>query len=105
MLHVAELTWNGGKGEYQAAIRRKGRATLGVFQSTLLGIVAAESGLTPARALLDPRQARLTQRLLARPRGQGSRQGPEEILIRDFALTDRLRVSTFLWARETEEQL
>lgn len=51
MLYVAELTWNGGvgvEGEYQKATNRMGMSTLGVFRSTRLGIVAAESGLTPA---------------------------------------------------------
>ena len=56
MLYAAELTWSGKKGvegEYQQAINRMGRATLGAFRSTPLEIVAAESGLMPARALLD----------------------------------------------------
>ena len=68
MLYASELTWGGGKGvegEYQAAINRMGRATLGAFRSTPLGIVAAESGHTPARPLLDYRQARFAQRLHA----------------------------------------
>lgn len=34
------------------------------------GGVAAETGLTPVRALLDHRQARFTQQLLARPVGR-----------------------------------
>ena len=54
MLYTSELTWNGGKGvegEYQAAINRMGRATLGAYRSTPLGMVVAESGLVPARAL------------------------------------------------------
>lgn len=75
MLYAAELTWNGNKnveGEYQQAINRMGRATLGAFRSTPQGILAAESGLTLARALLDHRQARFAQRLHARPRvGEG----------------------------------
>ena len=63
MLYGAELTWNGKKGvvrEYQDAINRMGRATLGAFQSTPLGIVTVESGLTPARALLNHRQEGFT---------------------------------------------
>ena len=58
ILYAFELTWGGGKeveGEYQAAINRMGRATLGAFRSTPLGIVASESGHTPARPLLDYR--------------------------------------------------
>lgn len=79
MLYTSELTWNGKKGakrEHQAATNRMDRASLGAFRSTLLGIVAAESKLTPARALLNLRQARFAQRLLSRPRNQW---GPEEV--------------------------
>ena len=63
MLYASELTWNSGKGvngDYQMAINRMCRATLGVLRSTPIGIIAAESGLTLARALLDHRQARFT---------------------------------------------
>ena len=52
LLYAAGLTWNGRKGEHQAAMNRMGRATLGAFQSALLGIVVAKSALAPARALL-----------------------------------------------------
>ena len=58
MLYAAELTFNGREcleGEYQKAIHRIGRATLGAFQSTPLGIVAAGSSLARAKALLDHR--------------------------------------------------
>lgn len=49
-----------------------GMSTPGAFRSNPRGIVTAQSGLTPARALLDHRQARFTQRLFARPKdGQG----------------------------------
>ena len=58
----------GLEGKYQRAISGMGRATLGVFRWTPLGIVAAQSGLTPARAFLDHRQVRFTQRLYARPK-------------------------------------
>lgn len=66
----------GKDGEYQAAVSRMGRATVGAFRTTQLGIVATESTLTPARALLDHRQARYPQRLLrlARPEGGGRRR-------------------------------
>jgi hypothetical protein len=82
MLYASELTWNGQdkvEGPYQLAINRMARATLGVHQSTPRGIIMAESGFTPARALLDHRRARFAQRLYARPQGG---QGPEEILER-----------------------
>ena len=72
-------------------------------RSTPLGIVAAESGLAPARALLDHRQARFTQRLLARP--MGGNPGPEEIMgRRGAALADRLRAATFLQEGERAEE-
>ena len=82
MLYASELTWNGQdrvEGPYQLAINRMARATLGVQQSTPQGIIMAESGFTPARALLDHGQARFAQRLYARPQGV---RGPEEILER-----------------------
>ena len=37
-----------------------GRVTLGAFESTPVGIVTAESGLAPAKALLNYRQERFT---------------------------------------------
>ena len=78
----------GLEGEYQKAVNRMGRTTLGAFQSTPLGITA-ESGLTPDRALLNHRQARFTQRRYARP-GDGG--GPGEIPTGErSALTERLR--------------
>ena len=52
------------------------RATLGAFQLTPHGIVAEDSGLTLARALLYHRQAQFSQ-LYARLEDGG---GPEEIL-------------------------
>ena len=60
LLYGAELTCDGSKKmekEVQLLTNRMGRASLGVRQTTPLGIVMAESGLTPARALLDHRQA------------------------------------------------
>ena len=104
MLYGAELTWNVKKGvarEYQDAINCMGRATLGAFQSTPLRILMAESGLTPARALLNHRQAGFTRRLFARPQGG---EGPEEILERrNSALTTRLRATAALRRHETVE--
>ena len=103
MLYGADLTWNGKKGvarEYQDAISRMGRNMLGAAQSTL-GIVVAESGLTPARALLDHRQASFTRRLFTRPQGG---EGPEEILERrELALTTRLWATVALRRYETVE--
>ena len=97
LLYAAGLTWNGRsgmEGEYQAFINRMGRATLGAFRSTPLSIVAGESGLTPARVLLDHRQTPFTQRHLARPQGHDD---PEEIMSRWVsALAERLRTATLL---------
>ena len=80
-----------------------GRTSLGAFRSTPLGIVAAESKFTPARALLNHRQARFAQRLFSRPRGQ---QGPEEAVERrGAALTTRLwGAATLRPGKTTEEQ-
>ena len=77
MLYASELTWNGKDNverEYQLAISRMGGASLGAFQTAPRGIIMAESGFTPAGALLVCRHARFAQRLVARSRGG---QGPE----------------------------
>lgn len=61
----------------------------------------AESRLTPAKPLLDYRQAALMQRLMARPKGY---QGPEEVLEkRGSELIERLRQNPFLKAEKPEE--
>ena len=66
-----------------------------------LGIVAAKSGLTPARALLDFRQARFALRLMARPENGGGR---EEILRkRSAGHTARIREKSGLGSREMVE--
>ena len=91
MLHASELTWNGKKGvedEYQLAINRMSRASLGAFPSTPRGIIMAESGFTPAQALLDHQNAQFAQRLIARPQGG---RGPEEIFDRSADITARLK--------------
>lgn len=89
------------EGEYQKPINKVGRATLDAFQAISLGTVVAESGLTPARALLDRRQTRFTQRLYARPRDG---DGPEENLTRErAALTMRLRTVASVRPGETVE--
>ena len=88
MLYAAELTWDGSnkmEGEVQRTLNRMGRLSLGVRLTTPLRIVTAESGLTPARALLDFRQARFALRLMpARRTGEvrkrywrGERQGSQ----------------------------
>lgn len=74
MLYRAELTQNGQggvEGEYQRAVDRMARSTLGAFRPTPQGILEGESGHTPARPLLDFRQARFSHRLLARPQCGG----------------------------------
>ena len=88
-------------GEYQRAINRMARSTLGAFRSTPQGIIAAESGLTPAQPLLEHRQARFAHRLYARPQGGG---GPEEILTREGApITTRLQAAAGIMRGETVE--
>ena len=103
ILYASELTWAGQKGvegEYQRAINRMARSTLGAFRSTPQGILAEESGLTPARPLLDHRQARFAHRLLARPQKGG---GPE-ILERDSGgIVSRLRAASGVKPWETVE--
>ena len=50
MLYAAERTWKRRKSvedEYQLAINRMGRATLGAFQPTPRGITAARAALRP----------------------------------------------------------
>ena len=103
MLYASELTWNGKKGveeEYQLAINRMSRASLGAFPSTPRGIIMAESGFTPARALLDHRRARFAQRLIARPQGG---RGPEVILDRYADITARLRSAARIERGRTAE--
>ena len=93
ILYASEPTWSGGvgaEGECQRAINRMGRAILGVSRSTPLGVITAENGHTPARALLNHRQARFAQRLRARPR---DREGPEILTREGAALTPRRRAA------------
>ena len=67
------------KKGHQKIINQMGRATTGAFQSIPLGIVLEESKLAPAEPLLNYRQARFAQRLMARPKGH---HGRAEILER-----------------------
>ena len=82
-----------------------GRATLGAYRLTPLGMVAAESGLLLARALLNHRQSRFAQQLYVRPR-DGEAWGPEEILEREdgAALPARLRAAASLQLGNTVER-
>lgn len=92
MLYESELTWGGQKGvkgEYQRAINRMARSTLGASRPPQ-GTLAAESGLTPARALLDHHQARFAQRLLSRPQSGG---GPRGFLRDSGAFARRLNAA------------
>lgn len=99
---IVRGTRKGMEGEHQAAMNCMGRVTLGVFLSTPLGIVAAGSCLTLARALLDYEQARCAQHLLVRPRGH---TGPEEVITRQNApLTVRLRKAMALYPGEKTEE-
>ena len=104
MLYAQQLSWDRSRKierEAQVVLNRVGRASLGVRQTTPVGIVPAESGLTPARALLDHTQVRFALRLLARLQGGG---GQEEIMEkRNSALTARIRERAGLKRRETCE--
>ena len=74
---------------------------MGAFRSTPPAILARESGLTPARPLLDYRQARFTHRLQVRPQNG---EGPEEILtIEGEAVVQRLRAASGTRPGETVE--
>ena len=60
-LYEAELSWHGTKTmekDVQLLTNRMGRSSLGVRKTTPIGTITAESALSPARALLDHRQAR-----------------------------------------------
>jgi len=88
ILYGAELTWDGKKThaqQYQLAINRMARSTLGALQSTPLGALINKSALTPAEHLLDYRQARFAQRILAAPKGSGT---GDILRRRGTALTD-----------------
>ena len=96
------MEWKGGhRGRVPERHRPHGQGTLGAFRSTPLGIVTAESDLTPARALLNRHQASFAQRINARPKDG---EGPEEILTRErSALATRLYASAALRRTETVE--
>ena len=47
------MAWEEDGSEYQLSINRMGRATTGALRTTPLGIVMAESKLTPTKPLLD----------------------------------------------------
>ena len=101
LLYGAELTWEGSKKmkkEVQLLTNKMGRASLGVRQTTPRGIVMAESGLTPARALLNHRQAQFALRLMARPDNGGCQ---EEILEKKSSLIARIKERCGLRRRDT----
>ena len=103
LLYGAELTWNGTRTverEVQGLTTRMGRASLGVRQTTPLGIVTVESVLPPARALPDHRQARFALRLMSRPRGGGEQEG---ILEKRSGLAARIKEKCRLGRRKIVE--
>ena len=115
LLYASELAWQGSEARgpggrsmergYQGIISRMGGATTGTFNFTPLGIVMAESKLAPAGPLLDYRQAKFTQRLMARPKDP-RHQGPEEILERrGTRITERLRQSILLGPGDRQEEM
>ena len=93
-----ELKEGGGQG-VPGRHQPYGQVHTRSLRPTPLGKVTAESRLTPARALLDHRQAGFTRRQFARPQGE---EGPEEIVERrDSALTTRLWAMVALRRYET----
>ena len=71
MLYASRLTWNGGKGVgggCRLSINRMGQASLGAVRTKPRGILAAESGITTARALLDDDRADALRQFLGRSR-------------------------------------
>ena len=94
VLYTSKLTWNGGQRGVPERHWPDGQSHAESVLIGSLGIIIAESGLTPARALLSHRQARFSQRLHARPRDG---EGPEGILTRDdTVLASRLRTAVTL---------
>lgn len=72
-----------------------------ILSQTDMADHSTESGLTPAKALLNHHQASFARRLYARPRNG---DGPEEVLTRErSALATRLRASAALRRAETVE--
>lgn len=84
----------GGWGRVPEGDKPDGQGSPGDLRSAPQGIVAAESGHAPAKALLNRRQARFAYRLHSRPKDG---EGPEETLDREvLALTTRLRAAASL---------
>ena len=96
------MEWPEGRcGRVPAGDQPDGSVHAGGLQIYPQGIIAAESGLTPAQPLLEHRQARFAHRLYARPQGGG---GPEEILTREgAAVNTRLQAAAGIRRGETVE--
>jgi ribonuclease HI len=96
LLYGAELWWDGKAPtrQFQLAINRLARGTLGCFQSIPLGPLLVEAGMTPAIPLLNYRQSRHAQRLLGMPCDS---PGPQEILdIEGSPLAQHLSMASLL---------
>lgn len=75
-LYRPELWWHGQKEsseKYQKLVNRQGRAVTGMFQTTPRVSVVRYAGLRPAVSLLNKRQRRYRQRILAAQRSQTTR--------------------------------
>lgn len=71
-LFGAEIWWRGQKThqeELQKLLNKQARAITGMYQSTPIGPLMSESGLVPARMMLDYRQQKYALRLLTLPDG------------------------------------
>lgn len=68
----AEIWWHRQKihqGELQKLLNKQARAITGMYRSTPIGSLMSESGLIPARIMLDYRQRKYAHRLLTLPDG------------------------------------
>lgn len=69
-LYGAELWWRNQKTweqEYQKLVNRQSRTVTGMFRDAPTGVLVKEAGLQPAKSLLNNRQRRYAQKLLALP--------------------------------------
>jgi hypothetical protein len=74
-----------------------------MLPSTPLGTLMAESGLTPATALLNHRQSRYAQRLLRQP---AETKGARQVILKtkNSALSQRLKHMSHLDGDQVEER-
>ena len=64
------------RDELQRLENQLGRAVAGIFRTSNLGVVMAESGLRPAESLLNNRSRRHVLRLMSLPKGNQAKSLP-----------------------------